>query len=252
MADNAIVEARNITKVFESRNEQVVALEGCSLSALEGEFVTILGPSGCGKTTLLRIIAGLIKPSSGEVIIRGKPISGPPEGIGMVFQQPVLLPWRSALENTLLPIEFLRLNPSLYRDRAKELLRLVGLKGFEGRFPRELSGGMQQRVAISRALIHDPTVLLMDEPFGALDAMTRDLMNLELQRIWLEQKKTAIFVTHSISEAIFLGDRVVVMSSRPGRVVLNLKIELKRPRQLEDRFTEAFGAYVAEARGAIA
>jgi NitT/TauT family transport system ATP-binding protein len=251
MANPLALDLRNVTKVFETDEGETHAVENCSLATQEGEFVCILGPSGCGKTTLLRIAAGLIPPTAGEVYFEGRRVSGPPPDIGMVFQRPVLLPWRSSLDNVLLPIEFLGKDTRAMRTRALELLQLVGLAGFERRYPYELSGGMQQRVAISRALIHDPKMLLMDEPFGALDAMTRDIMNLELQRIWLERRKTVLFVTHSIDEAVFLADRVIIMSKRPGRIVEDLAVKLDRPRKLEDRFSPQFGEAAMRARECV-
>jgi NitT/TauT family transport system ATP-binding protein len=195
--------------------------------------------------------AGLIIPTKGEVLFGNKRIDGPPPGIGMVFQRPVLLPWRTSLENVLLPLEFLGINLDKMRGRAQELLKLVGLEGFERRYPYELSGGMQQRVAISRSLIHDPEMLLMDEPFGALDAMTRDIMNLELQRIWLERQKTVLFITHSIEEAVFLADRVIIMSPRPGQIIEEIHVELGRPRKLEDRFSSEFAGCAMRARECV-
>jgi NitT/TauT family transport system ATP-binding protein len=246
------LELQEVTKIFETAEGEITAVDRCSLATRQGEFVCILGPSGCGKTTLLRISAGLITPTSGRVLFEGVPTDGPPAGIGMVFQRPVLLPWRSALDNVLLPLEFLGHDVKQLRPKAVELLKLVGLEGFTRSHPYELSGGMQQRVAISRALIHDPKVLLMDEPFGALDAMTRDTMNLELQRIWLERKKTVLFVTHSIDEAVFLADRVIIMSKRPGRIIEDLTVALKRPRRLEDRFAPQFGKLALHARECIA
>lgn len=241
-----VIHADNVSKVYVSQDgSEVTALAECSITIHEGEFVSIVGPSGCGKSTLLNIIAGLMEPSSGQVLIKGDPIGSRNHRLGMVFQKPVLLPWRDNLHNVLVPEEFEkgRVTPESIQ-RAKDLLRLVGLEGFEKKFPWELSGGMQQRVAISRALIGDPEILLMDEPFGALDALTRDVMNMELQRIWAETGKSVLFVTHSVPEAVFLGDRVIVMSSRPGRVVLDLTIDLPRPRTREERYSEAFGEYV--------
>ena len=208
----------------------VSALEGINLAAAAGEFVTLVGPSGCGKTTLLRIVAGLVPQTGGEVDVNGRPLRGPTRDIGIVFQVPALMAWRSVLDNILLQIEIRRLDVASYRGRALDLIKLVGLSGFEGRYPYQLSGGMQQRVAICRALIHDPSLLLMDEPFGALDALTREQMNLELQRIWLERRKTVLFITHSIPEAVFLSDRVCIMSPRPGRILETLAVPIPRPR----------------------
>lgn len=239
-----MIQVENVGKTFRSRDKsEVVALEGCSMELDHGEFVCIVGPSGCGKTTLLRIIAGLIERTSGSVRIRGEEVIDSSQDMAMVFQKPVLLPWRTNFENILLPMEFRgRVNKGT-RNRAKELLELVGLEAFGDKYPYELSGGMQQRVAISRALISDPEILLMDEPFGALDAMTRDAMNFELLRIWREAERTVVFVTHSIQEAIFLSDRVVVMSRGPGRVVEALNIDLPRPRTKAHRYSPEFGEY---------
>ncbi len=240
-AETAIV-VDDLSKTYGSRDEPVHALDGVSFAVHEGEFVSIVGHSGCGKTTLLKIIAGLIPASSGSVKVRGNPVARPLSDVGMVFQRPVLLKWRSIFDNVMLPIEMLGLGRDAYKDKAVELLALAGLADFHHKYPSELSGGMQQRAAICRALIHDPTLLLMDEPFGALDAMTREDMNLELLRIWEERRKTSVLVTHSISEAVFLSDRVVVMSPRPGRIADILTIDLRRPRapdlKLNPRFTE--------------
>ncbi len=236
------IEVRNLTKVYPTRDQPVQALSDVSFSVAEGEFVTIVGHSGCGKTTILKIIAGLVQGSSGSVRVRGKPVVGPLPDVGMVFQHPVLLKWRSVQGNVMLPIEMLRLGVEEHRGRALDLLELAGLSEFKDRYPRELSGGMQQRVAICRALVHDPSLLLMDEPFGALDLMTREEMNLELLRIWSQRRKTSLLVTHSISEAVFLADRVVVMTPRPGMVADVVEVKLPRPRvpetKLDPRFTE--------------
>ena len=236
------IEVQNLTKVYPTRDQPVQALADVSFSVAEGEFVTIVGHSGCGKTTILKIIAGLVQGSSGSVSVRGKPVLGPLSDVGMVFQHPVLLKWRTVLGNVLLPIEMLHLGVEEHRGRALDLLELAGLSGFKDRYPHELSGGMQQRVAICRALVHDPSLLLMDEPFGALDLMTREEMNLELLRIWSQRRKTSLLVTHSISEAVFLADRVVVMTPRPGMVADIVEVKLPRPRppetKLDPRFTE--------------
>lgn len=226
------ISVQELWKSYPSRDGCVHALQQISFSVKEGEFVAIVGPSGCGKSTLLKILAGLLLLSKGEAYLRGTPINGPRRDIGMVFQSPVLLPWRSVLENVLLPVEVQGLAGDCYRKAALELLSRVGLQEFAHRYPWELSGGMQQRVAITRALIHDPAILLMDEPFGALDAMTREQMNLELQRIWLERKKTVLFITHSIPEAVFLADRVLVMTPRPGRITDAVTVDIPRPRRL--------------------
>jgi NitT/TauT family transport system ATP-binding protein len=247
-----VVEAisiRDLTKQYPSRAGAVTALDHISFSVAEGEFVAVVGPSGCGKSTLLKILAGLLATTSGEARLRGTPIAGPRRDIGVVFQSPVLFPWRSVLDNALLPVDIQGLGRERYEKVAMDLLALVGLTGFEHRYPWELSGGMQQRVAITRALVHDPAMLLMDEPFGALDAMTREHMNLELQRIWLEKRKTVLFITHSIPEAVFLGDRVLVMTPRPGRILEDVAVDLPRPRRLELVNTPEFGQYAREIRG---
>jgi NitT/TauT family transport system ATP-binding protein len=215
---------------------------------MTGEFVTIVGQSGCGKTTLLKILAGLLPRSSGTVSLRGQPVDGPSRDIGVVFQDPVLLPWRTVLDNVMLPVQVLGLDRVRFGERARMLLGLVGLTGFEDKYPHELSGGMRQRVAIARALVHDPSLLLMDEPFGALDAMTREAMNLELLRIWQESGKTIVFITHSIPEAVFLADRVIVMSARPGRIQQIVDVELPRPRDLDMMASDEFGVYSRKIR----
>ena len=243
------VAVKELSKHYASREGSICALQRISFSVNEGEFVAVVGPSGCGKSTLLKILAGLLPSSNGEASLRGTPITGPRRDIGVVFQSPVLLPWRTVLENVLLPVDVQRLARHRYVKAARDLLNLVGLKEFENRYPWELSGGMQQRVAITRALIHDPAMLLMDEPFGALDAMTREQMNLELQRIWLERKNTVLFVTHSIPEAVFLADRVLVMAPRPGRIIDTLEVSLPRPRGLAAMNSPDFCAHVDSIRG---
>jgi NitT/TauT family transport system ATP-binding protein len=242
------ISVQELSKGYSSRDGTVNALQQISFSVSEGEFVAIVGPSGCGKSTLLKILAGLLPSSGGKACLRGTPITGPRRDIGVVFQSPVLLPWRSVLENVLLPVDVQSLSRDRYRRSAQELLSLVGLEEFSRRYPWELSGGMQQRVAITRALIHDPAMLLMDEPFGALDAMTREQMNLELQRIWLERKKTVLFISHSISEAVFLADRVLVMTPRPGRIMDAVPVDIPRPRRVEAMNSPEFGATVSSIR----
>lgn len=224
------------------------ALKNINLLVQEREFVSLIGPSGCGKTTLLRILGGLIAPSSGSVRLKGEPVTHPRPDIGFVFQTPVLLPWRTTFQNVMLPAEVLHLDHQHCAARAMELLELVGLKDWAQHYPSELSGGMQQRAAIVRSLITDPAVLLMDEPFGALDAMTREAMNLETLRIWAETKSTVIFVTHSIPEAVFLSDRVVVLCAHPGRVIDVYQVELPRPRDLDIMNEPEFGKAVAHLR----
>jgi NitT/TauT family transport system ATP-binding protein len=205
------------------------------LSVGEGEFVAIVGPSGCGKSTLLRLVAGLAPPSAGTLRVGGRAVAGPQTELGIVFQSPVLLDWRNILGNVLIQVELRGLDPKRYRDRALALLDQVGLSEFQDRYPRELSGGMRQRASIVRALIHDPPILLMDEPFGALDALTREQMRIDLEALWLASGKTVLFVTHSIDEAVLLADRVVVMSPRPGRIDRVIPIEIPRPRGLAAR-----------------
>ena len=241
----------NLSLTYGTGAAAVLALDRISFDVPDGAFVALVGPSGCGKSTLLKILAGLMPPTSGRASLRGTPIAGPRRDIGVVFQTPVLFPWRDVLSNVMLPSDVQRLDKAEMRRRAMDLIKLVGLTGFEHRYPRELSGGMQQRVGIIRALIHDPALLLMDEPFGALDAMTRENMNVELQRIWMERKKTVLFITHSTSEAVFLADRVIAMSPRPGRIADAFDVELPRPRPLEVLNTDAFGTYVRRVRSAL-
>lgn len=241
-----LVEFENVEKVYRSKRGDVTALHGINTHIGDAEFLSVLGPSGCGKSTLLRCLAGLEKPTGGDIRVAGKTVSGPPDNLGVVFQRDILLEWRTVIQNVLLPVEAQRLRVQEWRERAMKLLDLLGLKNFENRYPHELSGGMRQRVSICRALLMNPNLLLMDEPFGALDAMTRDELNLELQRVWMEDAKTVFFVTHSIAEAVFLGDRVIVMSPSPGRILRTIKIDLPRPRDLSIRETPEFGAYTRE------
>ena len=243
------IAVKELSKLYLTRDGSVQALQQISFSVSEGEFVAVVGPSGCGKSTLLKILSGILSPSQGEARLRGTPIIGPRRDIGVVFQSPVLLPWRSVLDNVLLPVDVQRLGRDGHLKVAMDLLSLVGLEGFERRYPWELSGGMQQRVAITRALIHNPAMLLMDEPFCALDAMTREQMNLELQRIWLERKKTVLFITHSIPEAVFLADRVLVMTPRPGCIIDDVQVKIPRPRPLEAMNFPEFAPYVHGIRG---
>ncbi len=238
------IAVRGLSKHYPTRDGRITALQDISFTVREGEFAAVVGPSGCGKSTLLKLLAGLMPPSAGEAVLGGTPITGPRRDIGVVFQSPVLFPWRTVLHNVLLPIDVQGLDRQRHMQAALNLLALVGLKEFERRYPWELSGGMQQRVAITRALIHGPALLLMDEPFGALDAMTREHMNLELQRILLEERKTVLFITHSIPEAVFLADRVLVMSSRPGRILDDVRVQISRPRSLDVMSDPAFGEYV--------
>jgi len=236
-----VITLNRVTRIFNSRDgDQITALEDVSLEIGTNEFVTLVGPSGCGKSTMLRIVAGLILPTAGTASIGGEPITEPRPETGIVFQAPTLLPWASVLENVLLPLRMMRRMDSGSADKAAALLKLVGLSGFESKSPRELSGGMQQRVAICRALVHEPDILLMDEPFGALDALTREEMTMELLRIWGERPKTVLFVTHSITEAVVLADRVVVMSPRPGRIAEIIDIKSSRPRSFHVEGDPAF------------
>ncbi|MBC7801215.1 MAG: ABC transporter ATP-binding protein [Gemmatimonadaceae bacterium] len=246
-----MIAVQQLSKHYKTGAAPVVALTDIDFTVRDGEFVSIVGPSGCGKSTLLRILAGLNPPTSGTASLAGSAIDGPRRDIGVVFQSPVLFPWRDVLANVLLPVDVQHLGRAGLTERAMSLLALVGLQGFERRLPSELSGGMQQRVALVRALIHDPALLLMDEPFGALDAMTRETMNLELQRIWMERRKTVLFITHSVGEAVFLADRVLVMSPRPGRIVDTLSIDFPRPRTLDVMNTPAFGVHVGRIRRAL-
>ena len=241
-----------VEKTYRTRRGDVVrAVEDVTLHVAENEFVTLVGPSGCGKSTLLKLVAGLTPATRGAIRVRDTAVREPFPDVGFVFQQPVLLPWRSVLDNVLFSVEMLGQPPRQYRKQAADLLELTGLGGFETKYPHELSGGMQQRVAICRALLPDPSLLLMDEPFGALDAMTREEMSLELLRVWEERRKTILFVTHSIPEAILLADRVVVMTARPGRIARVLTVDLPRPRTMELEFDPRFKAASDEVRSLI-
>jgi NitT/TauT family transport system ATP-binding protein len=242
------VRVRGVTMTYRTKSGPVNALSEVNLDIREGEFVSLLGPSGCGKSTLLNIVAGLFPASSGETSVLGERVKGPVRNVGIVFQRDLLCAWRTVMQNVMLQAEIRRLDQEPIRRAAAELIRQVGLEGFEDKLPRELSGGMRQRASIVRALVYDPPLLLMDEPFGALDAMTRDQMNLDLQRIWQASRKTVIFVTHSIPEAVFLGDRVVVMSPRPGSVRADIAVDLPRPRRLAVRETPQFAQYTRQIR----
>lgn len=237
----------NLSVLFPDGNGGLHALGSVTFSVYPREFVCVLGPSGSGKSTLLRALAGLLPPSTGEITFAG----GERPRIGFVFQQANLMPWRSVLENITLPLEIENVPAGAARQRALEMVDLVGLQGFENSLPRDLSGGMAQRVALARALIHDPDILLLDEPFGALDALTRERMWMELSRIWQARQKTVIMVTHSISEALFLADRVLVLTARPGRVKLDLKVDLPRPREDEMRYTLHFGRLARRLKDSI-
>ncbi|MGC5308261.1 ABC transporter ATP-binding protein [Micromonospora zamorensis] len=227
-----MIRLSGVSRTFEGRSGRVEALRGIDLDVAEGEFVAVLGRSGCGKSTLLRLIAGLLPLTAGEITVAGTPIARPRQDIAMLFQKPALLPWRTVLDNVLLPVEIFGWNRAKHRERARRLLDVAGLAGFEKRLPHELSGGMQQRVSLCRSLIGEPRVMLMDEPFSALDALTREELSGELQRVHMENKPTIVFVTHSIDEAVLLADRVVVLSPRPGRIRKVLDVDIPRPRTL--------------------
>jgi NitT/TauT family transport system ATP-binding protein len=239
---------RNVGKTYASPRGPVPALAGIDLDLGAGEFVSIVGPSGCGKSTLLKLVAGLEGLSAGEILVDGRRIDGPPDRLGVVFQRDVLLDWRTILQNVLLSVELSGKPTAAYRERALGLLARFGLGAFEHRYPWELSGGMRQRASICRALLADPELLLMDEPFGALDAMTRDDLNVELAQIWQDTRKTLLFITHSIPEAVFLSDRVVMMSKAPGMIVDTIAIDLPRPRRLAVRDSAEFAGYVHRIR----
>jgi NitT/TauT family transport system ATP-binding protein len=243
-----VLSANNLGVTYAGDRGKTTALESFNFTIREGEFVSLLGPSGCGKSTLLRVACGLLRPSSGGMDLRGERIVKPTSNVGVVFQHPTLLPWKSVIENVLVPCDILGHPRSRTQPRALELLALTGLANFANHYPGELSGGMQQRVGLARGLVHDPDVLLMDEPFAALDALTREQMALELQKLWLRQTKSVMFITHSIPEAVFLSDRIVVLSARPGRVMREFKIDLPRPRALETMRSALFGNYCHELR----
>lgn len=248
----ACVEIRAASKTYGSSRGPVTALSNVAMDVAEGEFFSLLGPSGCGKSTLLKCISGLEGVTEGEVRVRGQALAGPPKGLGMVFQRDVLLDWRTILQNVLITAEFQGRPTAEVIDRARSLLERFGLGAFQDRHPWELSGGMRQRASICRALLCEPEILLMDEPFGALDAMTRDDLNVELTRIWQAARRTVIFVTHSIAEAVYLSDRVAMMSSGPGRIVEVVAIDLPRPRPLSIRETPEFARHVSHIRGLFA
>ncbi len=244
MMENPFISLKNVSKIYHTRNVEFEALRDVTMNIAEGELISLVGPSGCGKSTLLKILAGLHEHSGGEVTIGSKRTPfDPKRDVGMVFQQPLLLKWRRILHNVLLPAEILGLPAKESKERARFLLNMVGLDGFEDKYPYELSGGMQQRAAIARALVHDPKLVLMDEPFGALDALTREKMNLELLDIWRKSQKTIIFVTHGIQEAVLLGTHVAVMSASPALLADYFEVDLPHPRKLEMKTSEKFGAY---------
>ncbi len=247
--ESAALNLHHLSVTFPNGNGGLEVLQDVSFEVHQQEFICLLGPSGCGKTTLLRVLAGLLSPTSGELIFHEQ--AGQLPKTGFVFQNANLMPWRSVLQNITLPLELSGVSAIESRKQATELIELVGLQGFESAWPKDLSGGMAQRVAIARALIHDPDLLLLDEPFGALDALTRERMGIELLRIWQARRKTVVMVTHSISEAVFLADRVLVLTPRPGKVHLDLKIELPRPRTEEMRYSEDFGQLARQIKAAI-
>jgi NitT/TauT family transport system ATP-binding protein len=246
-----ILEAIRLSKQFATRQGFLAAIEDVSFGVTPGEFLCVVGPSGCGKTTLLRLLSGLLPPDQGQVRLHGQPLSGPSREIGLVFQKANLMPWRTVLDNVLLPLQVQRMPPAEAEGRAVHALELVGLMEFAGSYPRELSGGMTQRVAIARALAHEPQILLLDEPFGSLDALTRERLNQELLGVWDASRKTVVMVTHDIREAVFLADRVLVLSQRPARVAAIVPITLPRPRSLSLFYSEAFSALAYEVRQAI-
>jgi NitT/TauT family transport system ATP-binding protein len=248
MDDRLVLTAHGISKVFPTPTGTLTALRDINMDVADGEFVTLVGPSGCGKSTLLNIFAGLMSPTSGRLLFRGERHEQPRQEIGMMFQSPVLLPWRTILANMMLPAEVLGLDRDAHRARCREMVELVGLEGFEDSYPRQLSGGMQQRVALARVLAYEPRVLQLDEPFGALDEFTRETMNLELQRIWQAAQRTILFVTHNITEAVFLADRVVAMTPRPGCIAGIVPVELERPRTRETMRKPEFNEKVFEVR----
>jgi NitT/TauT family transport system ATP-binding protein len=247
MNSSPVLTVRKMDMIFPDNNGGLHAVKNISFSVLPQEFLCIVGPSGCGKSTLLRVLGGLLQPSGGEVIFKGKT-----PRFGMVFQDSNLMPWRTVLENITLPLELENVETKSAERKAQDLIELVGLTGFESNYPRDLSGGMAHRVAIARSLIHDPDILLLDEPFASLDALTRERMGTELLRIWQARQKTVIMVTHSISEALFLADRVLVLSQRPGSLKLDLKVKLPRPRTEEMRYTAEFGEMAKTLKNAIA
>jgi ABC-type nitrate/sulfonate/bicarbonate transport system, ATPase component len=245
---STLLSLRDVSVSYESRRGPVLALEHFNLEVQPSSFVSVLGPSGCGKSTLVKLVSGLLKPTTGTVCFDGKPASGARDDVGVAFQQAALLPWKTAIENVLLPIRVTGQSVQAALPRAEALLDLVGLRAFRDRYPFELSGGMQQRVAVARSLIRDPSILVMDEPFAALDAMTRENLMIELQRIWQEMRPSVLFITHSIQEAVFLSDRVIVMSGRPGRVIEDVVIDLPRPRDQHTLGSARFAELSAQLR----
>jgi NitT/TauT family transport system ATP-binding protein len=247
MEGEPYIRLRQVGKTYDTKDGSVDACTGIDLDIRRSEFIAIVGPSGCGKTTILKMVAGLVPYSAGEISVGGRRVDRPLTDVGIVFQESILLDWRDVLSNVLLQVDIRRMERATYEPVARHLLRSTGLEGFERKKPYELSGGMRQRVSICRALVHDPPLLLMDEPFGALDALTREQISMDIQRVWMEKRKTAIHITHSIPEAVLLADRVVVMGPRPGRIVEILDIDLPRPRRL-DRLPPRFNDYAGRIR----
>jgi len=247
LASIPYIRLEGVGKVYDTEDGVVEACADVTLDIRESEFVAIVGPSGCGKTTIMKMVAGLVPHSSGTITVGGRRVDRPQTDVGIVFQESILLDWRDVLANVMLQVDIRRLDRSKYEPVARRLLKATGLQGFEEAKPFELSGGMRQRVSICRALVHDPPLLLMDEPFGALDALTREQISMDIQRVWMEQRKTALHITHSIPEAVLLADRVVVMSPRPGRIVEIIDIDLRRPRRL-DKLPAAFNDYAGRIR----
>lgn len=248
---SGVVQAEHATKYYKTNTGSVHALEDITLDIRKGEFVAVVGPSGCGKSTLLWAMSGLHDLTSGKIVVDGSTVTGPRPEIGMIFQEANLLPWRNLQKNIEFPFEIKKIDSKPYQPRIQELLAEVGLTGFESKYPRELSGGMQQRASIVRCLAFDPDIILMDEPFGALDAFTRDEMNLLIQKLWMETGKTIIFVTHNVSEAILLADRVVVLTPRPGRIAHIFDIDLPRPRTIEETYSPPFIEKIFEIKDTI-
>jgi NitT/TauT family transport system ATP-binding protein len=251
------IRLQDVAKRYDTKDGAVEACTGITLDIRQSEFVAVVGPSGCGKTTILKMVAGLVPHSSGAITVGGKPVDRPLTDVGIVFQESILLDWRDILSNVMLQIEIRGMDRAGYEPVARNLLKATGLQGFENKKPYELSGGMRQRVSICRALVHDPPLLLMDEPFGALDALTREQISMDIQRVWMDKRKTALHITHSIPEAVLLADRVVVMGPRPGRIVEIIDVDLPRPRRL-DRLPASFNDYagrireIFKARGVLA
>ncbi|MGE5793118.1 MAG: ABC transporter ATP-binding protein [Bacteroidota bacterium] len=241
------IRLQNVAKVYDTKGGAVEACVDVNLDIRQSEFVAIVGPSGCGKTTILKMVAGLVPYTAGTITVGGSVVDRPQTDVGIVFQDAIMLDWRDVISNVMLQIEIRRMDRAKYEPVAAHLLKQTGLEGFERKKPYELSGGMRQRVSICRALVHDPPLLLMDEPFGALDALTREQISMDIQRIWMEKRKTALHITHSIPEAVLLADRVVVMGPRPGRIVEIIEIDLPRPRRL-DKLPPAFNEYAGRIR----